>query len=732
MLAHGNATLSELVHLVGTEFAADACSVYAMRPGDILELVATEGLLPSAIGRTRLRVGEGITGLCAATGKVFNLPDARAHPDFVFRAETGEAGYASLLAVPVRRAGHTLGIITMQAREQHRYTEEEIDVLETVALLLAEILAGAGATGGAEEGLASSLPRAFAAKIIAPGIAIGPVVLRGGPVAPRRFLADDPEGEILRLQDALERMQRGLRELLDEHNPLREAEEGPDLSASREVLEAYRLIATDAGWLRRVTAVIHSGLSAEAAVQRVVGEFRDRMRRIPDPYLRERLADLEDLGGHLLSALAGDPAKADVEPGSILLARRLGPAELLGWHARGVGGVVIEEGSPAGHAAILARALGMPALSGARGAVDAATEAEFAILDADEGQLLIRPDAEVRESYLRAIETRSEQRAGWVSLRDRPAATADGTQLGLMLNVGLALELDQLDTVAADGIGLFRTEIAMLARGTVTDMHEQAAVYARVLDAAGDRPVLFRTLDLGGDKVLPGVEIEGENPALGWRSIRVGLDRPSLMRRQLRALLLAASGRELSVMFPMIATTSELRAARNLLLSEARRVRPAPSRLRIGTMLEVPALMWQLDELLPLVDFVSVGSNDLMQFLFAADRSAPGLSGRYDLLSPPVFNLLEYLLRKASEANVPVSFCGDAASRPLEAIALAGIGFRTLSMPSGGLMPVKAALADLDLAAFRPVLRVLRQNASGVASLRKPITTWAREHGVPV
>lgn len=730
MLAHGSATLDEVVQLVADEFRSDACSVYAMRPGEILELAATQGLRKEAIGHTRLRVGEGITGLCAATGKVLNLPDAQAHPGFAFRAETGEEAYAAMLAVPVRRAGRTLGVVTLQSHDNRQCTDEEVDCLETVAMLLSGILAASGATDGAEEGLASTLPRVFSAKIIARGLTIGPVVLRGGHLAPHRFLADDPDAELARLQDAVTLMQRGIKRLLDEDNPLHSLDEGPDASASREVLDAYRLIATDAGWMRRVAAVITSGLSAEAAVQRVLGEFRDRMKKIPDPYLRERLADLEDLGGRLLAALDGGQEETPVEPGAILLTRRLGPAELLGWHARGIGGVLIEEGSPAGHAAIIARALGIPALSGARGALDAANENDLAVLDADEGQLLLRPDAEVREGYQQAIETRSEQKAGWAALRDRPAETADGQRISLMLNVGLALELDQLDVVGADGIGLFRTEIAMLARGAITDMAEQVAIYSRVLDAAKDRPVLFRTLDLGGDKVLPGIEMEGENPALGWRSIRVGLDRPSLMRRQLRALLLAAAGRELSVMFPMIATVAELRAARNILLAEERKVRPAPTRLRIGTMLEVPALMWQLDALLPLVDFISIGSNDLMQFLFAADRTAPSLSGRYDLLSPPVFALLDYLLRKADEAGVPVSFCGDAASSPLEALGLVGLGLRSLSMSSSGILPVKAALAGLDLAAFKATLRYLRENSAADASLREPISNWAREHGL--
>jgi phosphotransferase system enzyme I (PtsP) len=415
-----------------------------------------------------------------------------------------------------------------------------------------------------------------------------------------------------------------------------------------------------------------------------------------------------------------------------LLARRLGPAELLAWHARGIAGVVIEEGSPASHAAILARALGLPALGGARGVLDAAGTGDEAVLDADEGQLILRPDVEVKENYLLALAVRSEQQAGWAALRERPAVTADGLPVRLMLNVGLSLELDQLDITGAEGIGLFRTEIAMLARGALTDTAEQAAVYSRVLDAAGDRPVLFRTLDLGGDKLLPGMELEEENPAMGWRSIRVALDRPSLLRRQIRALLLAANGRPLSVMFPMIATTAEFRAARALVLAEAKRVRPVPERLSIGTMLEVPALMWQLPALLELADFISIGSNDLLQFMFAADRGAPAISGRYDLLSPPVFDMLENLLEQAGAAGVPVSICGEAASRPLDALVLVGLGLTTLSMPAPGILPVKAILAAVDVAAFRSVLRTVRRGGAGEQSLREPLLAWARDRSLSV
>ncbi len=738
LMASGAAPLQELVRLVAAELVSEVCSIYALKPGDLLELTATEGLRADAVGRTRLRVGEGIVGLVAATGTSLNLADAQNHPSFVYRSETGEEPYASMLAVPVRRAGRTLGVLTVQNRATRRYDADELEVLETVAMLLAEMLAAAGVEDGAAEGVAATTPRRFRASVLVPGLAIGQVVIHGPAAAPRRMLAEDPREEQARLSRAVEAMQRGLDELISAQLPKNGGRVTPDATASREILDAYRLVAADAGWLKRVNDAIRSGLSAEAAVHRVSSDLRDRMRRVVDPYLRERLADLEDLAGRLLTALDGSGEQSNVPAGAVVLARRLGPAELLDWHARGIAGVVVEEGSSAGHAAILARALGIPAATGARGIMETAENGDDIILDADDGggdqshcQVMLRPKLEVMQVYARAQEQRNARQAGWQALRGRKGGTRDGVPVRLMLNIGLALELVQLDTLGADGIGLFRTEIAMLARGAVADVAEQATVYARVLDAAGDRPVLFRTLDLGGDKLLPGSPPpEEENPAMGWRSLRIGLDRPALMRRQLRALLLAAAGRELSVMFPMVATVAEFRAAKALLLAEVARVRPMPQKLNVGTMLEVPALMWQLPALLREVDFVSVGTNDLLQFLFAADRGTPALTGRYDLLSPPVLDLLTALVDQADAAGVPLSVCGESASRPLEALVMVGLGIRTLSMPSPGILPVKALLADTDLGQLRALLTSVRRTADGAASLRKPIAAWAKEHGL--
>lgn len=727
-MARGLAGLHEVAHLVAGELVAEVCSVYVVRPGDLLELVATEGLRPEAVGRTRLRIGEGIVGICAATGQVLNLPDAPNHPGFAYRPETGEEPFNAMLAVPIRRAGHTLGVLTIQNRAARHYGEDEVEVVETVAMVMAELLAGSGLADVAEEGVGAALPRRFAGVALAPGIAVGPIVLHAARNAPRRVLAEDPEVELARISRAAKGVQRGLEKLLADALP--NGEGGGD---TREVLEAFRLFASDAGWLKRIGDAIRTGLSAEAAVHRSAEELRERMRRIPDPYLRERLADLEDLAERLLGELDHGGTRQPVPPGSILFARRLGPAELLDWHAQGIAGVVIEEASPAGHAAIIARALGLPALGGIRGILERIEASEDVVLDAEHGQLIVRPEAEVRELYAKALSERTAQAAEWRVLRERPALTRDEVRVHLLLNMGLAVELDQLDATGAEGIGLFRTEIAALARGAVPELAEQVALYRRVLEAAGDRPVVFRTLDLGGDKLLANSNPPSEqNPAMGWRSLRVGLDRPALLRRQLRALLLAASGKPLRVMFPMVATVGEFRAARALLRAEAARVSPAPERVFVGAMLEVPALMWQLQELLAEVDFLSVGSNDLLQFLFAADRGSPTLAGRYDVLSPAVLNLLQILRARAERAGVPLSVCGEAASHPLEAMTLVALGYTTLSMRPSSVMRVKAALAATDLAAFRAVLRAVRRNAGAAPSLRDPIAAWAHEQNLPI
>ena len=728
IIADGSATLSDIVGLSAAALDVEVCSAYALRAGEILELRASFGLNPQSIGRTRLRVGEGIVGLVAATGSLLNLADAQNHPAFAYRSETGESPFASMLAVPVRRGGRLLGVLAVQSRAPRHYTDYETEMLEMVAMLLTDLLGGGGTD--IRDSFAGSLPRQFDASMLSPGIAFGRVLVLETKLPPSRLLADDPDAEIARLHTALGAMRAGLDSLIETQLPKLDGQAG---AAPRDVLEATRQVAAGDGWLKRVTEAIAGGLTAEAAVHRVANDFRARMRVIVDPYLRERLADLEDLAARLLSVLAGGGAQSADVAGAIVLVRRLGPAQLLDWHARGIAGVVIEEGSAGGHAAIVARALGLPAVGGARGAIDAAEDGDEAVLDAGEGTLILRPDPAVRETYEGALIARNMREAGWAQLRDAASATRDGVPFSLMMNAGLALELDQLAATGAAGIGLFRTEIAMMARGVIPDVAEQTAIYARVLDVANGRPVLFRTLDLGSDKLLPhSPRPEEENPAMGWRSLRVGLDRPAILRRQLRALLLAAGGRPLSVMFPMVATLAEFRQARGLLFAEAARIRPAPETLRIGTMLEVPSLLWQLPELMAEADFISIGSNDLMQFMFAADRGTPALAERYDFVSVPMLRLVASIAQQAKLSGTPLSLCGEVASRPLDAAILLAIGVSQLSMSASGLLAVKAALTTLDVAALQSFLETLRRTAPGYSSLREPIAAWARDHGMAV
>ncbi|MGE4480783.1 phosphoenolpyruvate--protein phosphotransferase [Acidocella sp.] len=724
-LAAGTASLPDFAKLVAEGLGTDASVIYVTRPGEILELAATNGLKVSAVGRTKLRVGEGIIGLAAASGDILNLADVQNHPRYVYRAETGEETMASMLAVPVKRAGRTLGVIAVMAKEVRTYSPVEVESLATVAMLLAEILARAGATDVGEEGFPETLPRRYAGHVLSAGIARGLVLAYGAAAPIAKLLTDDTEAELTRLEGAVEVANKALDGLI--------AANAPGGNTSRDVLEAYRMVAQSSGWLTQVRAAINDGLTAETAVDKVARQLRERMRRVADPYLRERLADIEDMVGRLMVALGGMAPKPERADGMILIVRRLGPADLLDWHTRGIAGVAIEEASASGHAAILARALSIPALQVERGAVEAAVEGELALLDAEEGTLILRPEPEVIQVYDRALAARSERAATLASYRDVPAITQDGTELKLMMNVGLALELDQLDKTGADGIGLYRTEIAALAAGGIPDVAGQAAEYGKVMDRANGRPVQFRTLDLGADKLLPGETAQTEeNPAMGWRSLRIGLDRPAILRRQLRALLLGAQGRPLRVMFPMVATVEEFRAARDLLEAEAGRIRPAPERLEAGTMLEVPSLLFQLPGLLAEADFISVGTNDLMQFLFAADRGTPELADRYDTLSAPVLEMLEKLVTYCQEAGVPLSVCGEAAGRPLDALAFAALGVTTLSMSGSAILQVKSVLVETDLNALRPVLRELRRAGAAGGSIREPLAVWAREHNLAI
>jgi len=724
--------LDEVVRIIAQSMVAEVCSIYLRRASGELELFATQGLKPEAVHNTRLRPGEGLVGEVARTAEPISLSDAPSHPSFAYRPETGEDPYHAFLGAPLLRGGRAIGVLVVQNRSERRYDEEEVEDIQTIAMVLAETVASGELLAQDELRdieVAPHRPERLKGQRFAEGLAYGHVVLHEAPVPPENLLAEDPQVEEIRLREALVGLKANIDSML---------EGGPGKLAGQsfEVLETYRMFADDRGWNRSLEEAVRTGLTAEAAVDRVRNEHRARFAMARDPYIRERLHDFEDLANRLLRVLAGDrPGERDLPDDAILVARNLGPADLLEYPRHKIRGLLLEEGSAASHAAIVARALQIPCVGRIQGLRDRLSEGDLVIVDGETGETYLRPRPDMLAAVQSRMEVRSERQAEFTRLRDVAAVTLDGTRITVLTNAGLAVDLENLDATGAEGIGLFRTEFQFMVSEELPRLDSQTALYKLVLDTAGDRPVTFRTLDIGGDKVLPYLETEREeNPALGRRAIRLGLDRPGLLRLQLRALLAAAAGRELRVMFPMIATVDEFRAARELVDVECawarRRGRALPALLRVGAMIECPSLLWHLDALLPLTDFVSVGTNDLFQYMFAADRTNPLVSDRYDPLSPPLLRALAEIQKKCADTGTPVSVCGELAGRPLEAFALLTLGYTRLSAPAGGVGPVKRMILSADLPAARRGMANLLGSSSG--SIRGELESLARKLNITI
>ena len=722
--------LNMVVRIIARSMVAEVCSIYLRRASGELELFATQGLNPEAVHNTRLRPGEGLVGEVARLAQPISLSDAPSHPSFSYRPETGEDPFHAFLGAPLLRGGRAIGVLVVQNRAARRYDEEEVEDIQTIAMVLAETVASGELLAQDElrdVEVAPHRPERLKGQKFAEGLAYGVVVQHEAPLAPEQLLSDDPTAEEKRLAEALSALKAGIDVML-------EGGQTKLGGTSFEVLETYRMFADDRGWNRSLEEAVRSGLTAEAAVDRVRNEHRARFAKARDPYIRERLHDFEDLANRLLRVLAGDnPGHRDLPDDAILVARNLGPADLLEYPRHKLRGLLLEEGSAASHAAIVARALQIPCVGRLQGLRDRLSEGDQVIVDGETGEAYLRPRPDMLAAVQTRMAVRAQRRAEFDLLRDTPAITKDGTRITVLTNAGLAVDLENLDATGAEGIGLFRTEFQFMVSDELPRLNAQTALYKLVLDAAGDKPVTFRTLDIGGDKVLPYLEAEREeNPALGRRAIRLGLDRPSLLRMQLRALLAAGAGRDLRVMFPMIATVDEFRAARELVDVECawarRRGRALPALLRVGAMIECPSLLWHLDALLPLTDFVSIGTNDLFQYMYAADRTNPLVSDRYDPLSPPTLRALQTIQKACADTGTPVSICGELAGRPLEAFALIALGFTRLSAPAGGVGPVKRMILSADLGAARRGLSNLLNLSTG--SVRNEIQALARKLNV--
>ena len=726
------AKLNRTVQLIGEALNSEVCSIYLLR-GGVLELYATRGLNQSAVHVTKLAMGEGLVGTIATHIETLNLAEAASHPDYAYKPETGEEQFHSFAGVPIIRRERAVGVLCVQHAASRGYDEIEIEALQTVALVLSELIANANLIDdhSASGVLADQSAQNLTGLKLVDGMAKGVAVFHQPRIVIEHTVADDIEVERARVYSAFTKMREGIDRMASQ------AEFGGG-GEHDEVLETYKMFAYDEGWSRRINEAIDSGLTAEAAIERVQQRTRMRMRQIDDPLLRDRMHDLEDLSNRLIRIVSGQmstAAQMGLRQDSILIARNLGPAELLEYDRRRLKGVILEEGSLTAHVIIVARAMGVPVLGRVRDIRHLTSEGDMLLLDVGRGHVHIRPSAATQEAFTTQLVLTQKRRERFASLRDLDAVTKDGVRIELMVNAGLREDVAALDLTGADGIGLFRTEFQFLVSATLPQRERQQRLYRDVLDAAGNRPVIFRTVDIGGDKALPYMRAHAEqeeNPAMGWRALRLAMDRDGLMKAQARALLEAAAGRTLHVMFPLVAEPWEYEAARDIFVQQRKwlseRGKKLPNSIRYGVMLEVPALAEMLDVLLPHLDFLSIGTNDLTQFLFAADRADPRLAERYDWLSPAILRFLSRIISQCNDAKVSVGVCGEMGGRPLEAMALIGMGLRRLSITPAGVGPVKAMIRSLDTRTLTPVVQELVSQGSREGRTR--LTAWGTEQGV--
>jgi phosphotransferase system, enzyme I, PtsP len=732
--ATAQARLDQVVSIIAAGFSSEVCSVYLLRAGDILELFASEGLKKASVHLTRLAVGQGLVGEIAATAEPLNLADAQQHPKFVYRPETGEEIYNSFIGVPILQSGKVIGVLVVQSRAAREYSAEQVEILQTVAMVLSELAISGQlvatqeiktATGGLMTQqltgirLSSGMSKAVAV-LHQPQLIITQYVSTDTGLEKKRF-----EKAIVTLQESFDRYIRS--SALDEANE------------QREIIETYMLFTQDRGWLARIHEAMQSGLTAEASVRKVQEELQAKLSQVASPYIKERIQDLEDLSNHLLQVLLGKPVAPrpeELPEAFILVARSLGPSELLGYDHTRLKGLVLEESSTTSHTAVIARAMDMPALARVEQATSIIQPGDMVIVDGEAGIVYVRPNDEIEQAMDQHIRHYVQLAAEYEGMRELPAVTRDGATISLNINAGLFVDTASVMQAGVDGIGLYRTELPYMTSHDFPEVEAQRQLYAKMYEQLPGKRIVFRSFDIGGDKKVPYLHAgEEENPAMGWRATRIGLDHPHILRTQFRALIEAASGQELHVMFPFIAQLSEFEAIRRLFDQELALVGGSgptvlPSLIRVGVMIEIPSLLWQLDALMPRLDFVSIGSNDLMQFLFACDRGASHMNDRYDTLSPIMLSVVHHITQAAARHNVEVSFCGEMARRPIDALALLGTGIRSLSVSASAIGPLKAMIRSLTLSELTPYIDYLRTSPD--ASIRHRLTDYVRDHKIVV
>ena len=724
--------LNNSMSVIAEEMQVDAAFCFVNIDDNYLELFAAHGLAAESMHKVSLRIGEGVIGGIAKDCRPCAVSDYKKHPRYLYKADLGEDGYKSFLGVPLIRRNKAIGVLVIESRDIREFTDREQETLETIAMFLADIVSSDEMseykkTLIKERGLITR--ERIKGLSLSKGYGLGNAVIHRRRHAVTKIFTEDKEKELDRLTAAHQKMNADLDAKFNSTKL--------GIGEHMDILDAYLMFARDKGWFKKIADNVMSGMTAEAAVERSYEDMWNRLSATTDVYLKERLHDLRDVADRLQSYLSGDfgeSGKSDSE-NIVIIAQTMGPAELMDYEYTKIRGLIIEDGTPTMHVAIVAKALNIPVIAKIKGLFEEVKSGELIAVDGNEGYVYLQPSDDIRRKFQEKIDENKKLQAKFAELRHHLSQSLDGVRIGHYINVGLAFDLDYIESTNCDGIGLYRTEIPFMASDVMPDVERQISCYKELMDKAGKRKVIFRSLDVGSDKLLPyWAGLSEENPAIGWRSIRITLDRRAILRKQMRAFLEAAAGKELNVMFPMIADLEEFEEARETLMleleKEKRAARPVPAKVNVGLMIEVPAIVFQLDEILEKADFISVGTNDLAQFVFACDRGNPRLTERYDVLSAPFLRLMRLIAAKAAEHGVYCSVCGEMASNPIEALALIGLGFRNLSSSGSSFGRVKSMIRSMNVEEVSDYMQLLLNSSK--KTLRPQLMAYAYDHGIEI
>ena len=705
-LGEAQARLNKIVKIIADSMNSEVCSIYLINRHNILELYATEGLRSKAVHYSQLNVGQGLVGKIAATAEPIKTSQASKTKGFRYLPETGEEIYNSFLGVPIQRLGKILGVLVIQNLKKREFTEDDVYGLEIVAMVIAE-MAELGiftsSDGSDELSQDKKNPLSINGLVGKEGIVIGNTVLLEPQIKIQNPIADNTKLEKQKLKKSISKLNNQLSEIISKKHFKKKGD-------FLEILETHKLLIEDRSWIKRMESSIDSGLSAIVAVEKEQTTTKSRIAKVKNFYFKERLNEFYEISNILLKILTNQKTYINLEgiKEPILIARNISPLELVSLRHQ-LKGIILEDGSVGSHTTIVSRALNIPLLIQTKDIINKISNGDKIILDADQGLVYLRPNKTISELYTSKLKLRNKAKKTFLASKNLEAKTLDNKKIFLMMNAGLMADLPSLDDSGADGVGLYRTELQFLISNKVPKRAEQAEIYCKVLDSAGTNPVFFRTLDIGSDKILPTITPEIEpNPTLGWRAIRLTLERSGVFKMQVQALIRGAKGRNLNIVIPLVTEINEFLKAKDIILDEInrekKRNRIVPNFIKIGAMLEVPSLVFAPNLFFKSVDFLMVGGNDLKQFFFAADRENEKVRKRYDMLSTSFLSFLKLIIKKSEKYKLPLSYCGEDAGKPIEALVLCSLGFKTLSMQPNCIAPVKSLLRNIKLSEIKQIV----------------------------